>query len=45
MNPTLKNHVNNLYTWVEALKEEALKNDADCKQALVQGYKHLRFEF
>ena len=37
MNPTLKKHSNNCYTWVEVLKEEAFKNDTDCKQALVQG--------
>ena len=32
MNHTLKKTSNNLYKWVEALKEEALKNDTDCKK-------------
>ena len=37
MNPILRRHVNNMYTWVEALKKEAQKNDVECKQAMTPG--------
>ena len=27
-----------MYTWVEALKKEAQKNDVECKQAMTPGF-------
>ena len=38
MGPILRPHVNNLYTWIEAVKKQAIQNDLDCKQVLTPGY-------